>query len=152
MKQEQIEELANMIPAGSYFVSPPNVHQSAIYVPTGSENKQQLLVTDNKEYTMKIYSRQRKDKDSPWEKWQFKYEIVEETAMTDRDKAAVEYWKQALAEGNDSKLEAFKAGAEWQKQQYISFFKELYELANHQDGCYALECIQMRIDSFLAEE
>lgn len=42
--------------------------------------------------------------------------------------------------------------AAWQRLQYIKIFKELYELANHQDGCYALECIQMRLDSLIDEE
>lgn len=42
--------------------------------------------------------------------------------------------------------------AAWQRQQYIKIFKELSELANHQDSCYALECIQMRLDSLIDEE
>ena len=39
--------------------------------------------------------------------------------------------------------------AQWQKQKDIRIFKELAELANHQDGCYALENIQMRLNDLL---
>ena len=46
-------------------------------------------------------------------------------------------------------LDAIEFGAQWQKQKDIRIFKELAELANHQDGCYALENIQMRLNDLL---
>ena len=46
-------------------------------------------------------------------------------------------------------LDAIEFGAKWQKQKNIRIFKELAELANHQDGCYALENIQMRLNDLL---
>jgi hypothetical protein len=46
-------------------------------------------------------------------------------------------------------LDAIEFGAKWQKQKDIRIFKELAELANHQDGCYALENIQMRLNDLL---
>lgn len=39
--------------------------------------------------------------------------------INDLDKAAMEYFREALLTGNDSKMQAFKAGAYWQKQQLI---------------------------------
>ena len=40
----------------------------------------------------------------------------------------------------------------WQKQKDMAIFKELAELANHQDGCYALESIQMRLNDLVRED
>lgn len=40
--------------------------------------------------------------------------------INDLEMAAVEYFKEALNTGNDSKLEWFKAGANWRKQQMIN--------------------------------
>lgn len=39
--------------------------------------------------------------------------------ISDLDMAAMEYFREALQTGNDSKMQAFKAGANWQKQQLI---------------------------------
>ena len=40
--------------------------------------------------------------------------------INDLEMAAVEYFKEALNTGNDSKLDWFKAGANWRKQQMIN--------------------------------
>lgn len=42
--------------------------------------------------------------------------------------------------------------ANWQKQQDIKIFKELASLADYQDGCYALESIQMRLNEIIKED
>ena len=42
--------------------------------------------------------------------------------------------------------------AKWQKQKDMVIFNELAELANHQDGCYALEAIQMRLNGIINED
>lgn len=77
MNLEQVEKVAtDMTDANVIVFVCPNSDYSAIFAPTGSENKQLLIVNDYLEYTMKLYKRQRKDKDSPWEKWEFKSEIV----------------------------------------------------------------------------
>lgn len=47
---------------------------------------------------------------------------------------------------------AFKAGAQWQKRKDKQNFKELAVLASHQDGCLALENIQMRLNELIKED
>lgn len=48
--------------------------------------------------------------------------------------------------------ECFKAGAQWQRQKDKQNFKELAVLASHQDGCLALENIQMRLNELIKED
>lgn len=40
--------------------------------------------------------------------------------ISELDIAAIEYFKEALQTGNDSKMQAFRAGANWQKQQMMT--------------------------------
>ena len=91
----------------------------------------------------------------------------EEPVNEDLDNAALDYANKELVKAGVTDtncpremavaqaslmVNGYKAGAAWQRQQYIKIFKEFSELANHQDGCYALECIQMRLDSLIDEE
>lgn len=49
-------------------------------------------------------------------------------------------------------LDAIEFGAKWQEQKDMVIFNELAELANHQDGYYALEKIQMRLNGIINED
>ena len=48
----------------------------------------------------------------------------EEQMPDDLELAAIEYFKEALQTGNDSKMQAFKAGTKWMKQQLLLHNKE----------------------------
>ena len=63
--------------------------------------------------------------------------------INELDRAAVEYFKEALNTGNDSKLEWFKAGANWRKQQMINKGAE-----------WLRKCLDngMWVDQFLSEK
>ena len=52
----------------------------------------------------------------------------------------------------DQIIGAVKHGARWQKQKDNQVFKELAVLASHQDGCLALENIQMRLNELIKED
>ena len=43
----------------------------AFFVPTGLQNKQKLLVNDYTYGVIKVYEREREDKDSLWGEWNF---------------------------------------------------------------------------------
>ena len=51
---------------------------------------------------------------------------TDETVSDDLNEAAIEYFKEALSTGNDSKLDAFRAGANWQKQKMMKDAMEGY--------------------------
>jgi hypothetical protein len=80
-------------------------------------------------------------------------EASEEWLEPQLDKSYVSYGEGKMMElthfDGYAMLDAIEFGAKWQKQKDIRIFKELAELANHQDGCYALENIQMRLNDLL---
>jgi hypothetical protein len=47
-----------------------------LVIPGKDENHQTLIVTDYNDYSLKVYRRQRPDKDSAWEKWEFRGSIT----------------------------------------------------------------------------
>lgn len=47
--------------------------------------------------------------------------------ITDLEQAAIEYFKQSLFNGNDSIMQAFKAGAKWKKKQVTEKAAEFFE-------------------------
>lgn len=88
----------------------------------------------------------------------FTSERVKEMGQIDNvNEAAVEHFRDVLhrkvVDGFETaNMISFKMGASWQKQRYMDVFKELIQLANHQDGCYALENIQMKLNELINEE
>ena len=44
---------------------------SGFLVPSRDDDHQNLIVSDCRDYHVKVYSRSRKDKDSPWKEWEF---------------------------------------------------------------------------------
>ena len=58
---------------------------------------------------------------------------TDETVSDDLNEAAIEYFKEALSTGNDSKLDAFRAGANWQKQKDNQNESDMAVIA-HLDG------------------
>ena len=59
--------------------------------------------------------------------------MQEEPVSYDLNEAAIEYFKEALSTGNDSKLDAFRAGANWQKQKDNQNESDMAVIA-HLDG------------------
>ena len=45
----------------------------------------------------------------------------------DLEEASLEYFKQALKDGDKTKLDAFKAGAQWQKEKEYTCYEEAFE-------------------------
>jgi len=102
------------------------------------------------------------------EKEKAKMDISEEPVSEDLEKASKEWLEPQLdksyANYGESKmmelthfdgyamLDAIEFGAKWQEQKDMVIFNELAELANHQDGCYALEAIQMRLNGIINED
>lgn len=54
----------------------------------------------------------------------------EEPVSEELEEASLEYFKQALKDGDKTKLDAFKAGAKWQKEQDESTTKDLGDYIN----------------------
>ena len=59
--------------------------------------------------------------------------LTQEPVSDDLNEAAIEYFKEALSTGNDSKLDAFRAGANWQKQKDNQNESDMAVIA-HLDG------------------
>lgn len=70
----------------------------------------------------------------------------------DVDEAAMQYNKVALMTGNDSKMQAFKSGVHWNELRFLKILKELQDIANQEDGCLALENLQLRLSELTRED
>jgi hypothetical protein len=70
METKEIAKIAAICERTVYnCVRGENASYDAVFLPTGSENRQLLMVNDYMEYTIKLYTRQRKDKVSEWGEW-----------------------------------------------------------------------------------
>lgn len=70
----------------------------------------------------------------------------------DVDDVAMQYNKVALMTGNDSKMQAFKSGVHWNELRFLKILKELQDIANQEDGCLALENLQLRLSELTRED
>ena len=76
LSKRMYDDEGNFIPFSSpeieTLLGPDPYRQvSGFLVPARDDDHQNLIVTDFRDYRMKVYSRSRKDKDSPWKEWEF---------------------------------------------------------------------------------
>ena len=80
LSKKAYDENGNLIPFSSpelvVLLGPDPLNRvGGFLVPSKDENHQHILIMDYRENTMKVYSRERADKDSPWKDWVFRGNI-----------------------------------------------------------------------------